>query len=113
MAARLDQSGRKTVSTNRMFVGVPVHLIWYVAVGWWMLGHFAAWFAWTWLMAAPFCGVIAVHYWRGAGRSARLLWHQLRATVRRGTLERLRQRESELRARLEELAGEYVRRLAG
>ncbi|MBN2476141.1 MAG: 1-acyl-sn-glycerol-3-phosphate acyltransferase [Pirellulales bacterium] len=108
-AARLDQPGRKTISTNRMLVGVPLYLIWYGVVAWWMFGYFAAWFAWTWLLAAPLCGLIAVHAWHRAGRTARLLWHQLRVTVRRGRLHRLRREELELRARLGELAAEYVR----
>jgi len=109
LAARLGQPGRKRVSTNRMLVGVPLYLVWYAAVTWWALGYFAAWFAWTWTIAAPFCGVIAVYYWRKAGQTAQLLWHQLRVTVHRGTLKRLRQQESELREQLEELADEYAR----
>jgi hypothetical protein len=109
LAARLDQPGRRTVSTNRMLVGVPLYLIWYAVVAWWMFGYFAAWFAWTWLIAAPFCGLIAVYYWSKAGQTAQLLWHQLRVTVRRGTLKRLRQQESELRERLTELAEEYAK----
>ncbi len=110
LAARLDQPGRKTVSTNRMFVGVPLYLLWYVAAGWWMLASFPTWFAWSWLIAAPFCGVIAIHYWRRAGRTARLLWHQLRATMRRGTLKQLHKQESDLRDRIGKLAEEYGQR---
>ena len=109
VAARLDQPGRKTVSTNRMLVGVPVYLLSYALVAWWVLGDFSAWFAWTWMIAAPFCGVIAIHYWRRGGRMAQLLWHQLRATVHRKELQRLRQQESMLRERLKELAEEYAK----
>jgi len=110
LAARLDQDGRMTVSTNRMLVGLPIYLLWYAVVGWWMIGYeFAAWFVWGWFMAAPFCGVIAIHYWRRSGRVARLLWHQLRVTVNRGTLKQLRQRESALRERIQEMAEEYVK----
>jgi 1-acyl-sn-glycerol-3-phosphate acyltransferase len=109
LAALLDQPGRKTVSTNRMLVGVPVYLIWYAMVAWWAFGHFAAWFAWTWLIAAPFCGVIAIHYWRRSGRMIQLLWHQLSVTVRRKRLQRWRQQESELRERLKDLAEEYAK----
>ena len=108
LAAKMDQSGRMTVSTNRMLVGVPLYLIWYATVAWWMFGYFATWFAWTWLIAAPFCGVIAIQYWRRASRTAQLLWHQLRVTVHRRTLKRLRQEESQLRQRLAELDNEYA-----
>jgi len=109
LAARLDQPGRKTVSTNRMLIGVPLYLLWYAVVAWWAFGYFSAWFAWTWMIVAPFCGVVAVYYWHKAGQTARLLWHQLRVTVRRGTLKRLRQQESKLRERLDELAEEYAK----
>lgn len=109
VAAKMDQPGRKTISTNRMLVGVPLYLGWYVLVAIWMFGYFSAWFAWTWLIAAPFCGVIASHYWRRAGRTAQLLWHQLRATVRRNTLKQLRQQEADLRERLKEMEAQYIK----
>jgi len=109
LASRLDKWGQMTVSTHRLIVGVPLYLIWYALVAWWMLGYFSAWFAWMWMIAAPFCGVIALNYWRKAGRTARLLWQQLRVTVRRGTLLRLRQEEAELRGQLDKLAKEYAR----
>jgi len=107
-ARRLDQAGRQTISTNRMLVGVPLYLLWYAVVAWWMLGYFADWFAWTSTIVAPFFGLIAVYYWRKAGQTARLLWHQLRVTVRRGTLKQLRGQEAKLRERLKELADEYA-----
>ncbi|MBC8869497.1 MAG: 1-acyl-sn-glycerol-3-phosphate acyltransferase [Planctomycetes bacterium] len=109
LAARLDQPGRKTISTNRMLVGVPLYLIWYAVVAWWTFGYFATWFAWAWTIAAPFFGLIAVYYCRKARQTSRLLWHQLRVTVRRGTLKRLRQQEADLRERLKELAEEYAK----
>ena len=107
-AARLDQPGRKTISTNRMLVGVPLYLIWYGVTGWWMAAQFDALLAVTWLIAAPICGIVAVHYWRRAGRTARLLWHQLRVTVRRGDLKRLRKEQAEVRESIQELAEEYA-----
>lgn len=110
LAAKLDQPGRNTISTNRLLVGVPLYLIWYAVVAWWMFGYdFSTWFLATWLIAAPFFGVIAIHYWRRARQTAQLLWHQVRVTVRRDTLKRLRGQESELRDRLEELAEEYAK----
>ncbi len=107
LSAQLDRAGRMAISTNRMLFGVPLYLIWYAVVAWWAFGYFDAWFAWTWTIAAPFLGLIAVYYWRKARQTARLLWHQLRVTVRRGTLRQLRQQESKLRERLTELAEEY------
>jgi hypothetical protein len=107
IASRLDQPGRKTVSTNRMMVGAPIYLLWYMAVGWWMFGYFATWFMVTWMIAAPFLGVLALSYWRRAGRTVSLLWHQVRVTLRRGSLDKLRQQEADLREKLKTLADEY------
>ncbi len=103
----LDQPGRKTITTNRVFVGLPVYLTWYALVGWWMFSYFSNWFAWTWMIAAPFFGVIAVNYWRRAGRLTQQIWHQIRATLDRRTLLSLRQQEADLRVRLRGMAEEY------
>ena len=108
IASRLDQPGRKTVSTNRLLVGVPIYLLWYIAVGWWMFDYFATWFAATWMIAAPFTGVLALSYWRRASRTVSLLWHQLRVTVRRSRLLELRRQEADLRGKLKEMAEEYA-----
>lgn len=109
LSARLDRAGRMAISTNRMLFGVPLYLVWYALVAWWTFGYFDAWFAWTWTIAAPLLGLIAVYYWRKARQTARLLWHQLRVTVRRRTLKGLRQQEADLRERVTQLAEEYAR----
>lgn len=109
LASRLDRSGRMTTSTFRMLVGLPVYVIWYGLVAWWMLGYFSAWFAWGWLISAPFCGVIAIHYWRRGGHVAMLLWHQLCVIIRRDKLNHLRQLDTHLRGRLQELAADYAK----
>ncbi|MBT6156935.1 MAG: hypothetical protein HOL01_18915 [Planctomycetaceae bacterium] len=109
IATRLDQAGRKTVSTNRLMVGLPIYLLWYAAVAWWMIDYqFAAWYRWGWLIASPFCGVVAIHYWRRAGRVAQLLWHQLQVTVRRETLSGLRTQGTKLQKHIGELAEDYA-----
>jgi len=108
LAAKLDQAGRQTISTNRMLVGAPVYLVWYALVAWWMFGYFAPWFASLWMLAAPFCGVSAVYYWRMAGRTLRLLVAQVRVTMDRDTLKRLRRDQAQLREKLSELAEDYV-----
>jgi len=107
LAPFFDQPGRKTIATSRFFVGLPAYLLWYSLVAWWAFGYFAPWFAWTWMIAAPFCGVIAIHYWRRAGRVAQLIWHQIRVTIDRKTLLDLRQQEADLRMRLRGLSEEY------
>lgn len=109
LAAKFDQPGRKTVSTNRVLVGLPLYLIWYGVVAWALFAStLPPWFVWAWLIAAPPCGVIAIHYWRRAAQMARLLWHQVRVTLNRATLKDLRQSQSQLRVRLEDLAAQYA-----
>ncbi|QDU42442.1 2-acyl-glycerophospho-ethanolamine acyltransferase [Symmachiella dynata] len=107
LAPYFDQPGRKTIATSRVFVGLPAYLLWYAVVAWWAFGYFAPWFAWTWMIAAPFCGVIAIHYWRRAGRVAQLIWHQIQVTIDRKTLLNLRQQEADLRTELRGLAEDY------
>lgn len=109
IASRLDQPGRKTVSSSRLMVGVPLYLLWYFVVAWWMFGYFASWFASLWLCVAPFAGLLALYYWRRVKQTALLMWHQVRVTIRRSTLERLRRQQSNLRRRLAKLAEEYAR----
>ena len=108
LAGYFNQLGRQTMATSRMFVGLPIYLAWYALVAWWMWGYYAHWFAWSWMLAAPVLGVIAVYYWRRAGKAAVLLWHQVQATIGRDTLKNLRDEESQLRDRLKELADEYA-----
>lgn len=109
IASRLDQPGQKTVSTNRMLVGLPIYILWYAAVAWWMFAYFATWFAWTWMIAAPFCALISLTFWRQAGATVVLLWHRLRATLQRQQLKQLLQQRSELSQQLTDLSDEYAK----
>jgi hypothetical protein len=108
IAARMDQPGRKTISTNRMLVGVPLYLSWYAIVTI-LLMLFDGRIALIWLALAPFAGLLAVHYCRRAGRSARLLYQQIKALIGRQYLRQLREQRTKLHEQLTELAGEYVR----
>jgi len=109
IAARMDQPGRKTISTNRMMVGVPLYLIWYAVVAWWQYGYFSSWFTWTWLATAPLMGLIALWYWRRASQTVALSWHQVSAIFRRQKLLQIRKQETELREQLRTLAEEYAK----
>ena len=111
LAAKLDQPGRKTVSTHRLLVGLPIYLLWYGLVAWILFASdLPVWFVWTWLAIAPACGVIAIHYWRRAGRTARLLWHQMRMTLNHRKLGELRQVQAQVRERIGRLAADYEQR---
>ena len=108
IAGRMDQQGRKTISTNRLLVGVPVYLLWYLLVGWWMFDYYSNWFAAGWLAAAPTCGVIALNYWRKAKETVELLWHELVAWRRKAYLEQLRRQEDDLSHDLSAMASDYA-----
>ena len=107
IASRMDQPGRKTISSNRMMVGVPIYLVWHAAVTATLM-FYKAQAAWAWLIAAPFAGLIAVYYWRRVRLTTSLLYHQIRVTVGRQQLIQLRQQLAHLRQRLMELAAEYA-----
>jgi len=108
ITSRMDQPGRKTISSNRMMVGVPIYLVWHAAIIVILL-FYEALVAGAWLIAAPVAGLIAVHYWRRIGRTTSLLYHQMRVTVGRQQLTTLRQQLVQLRQRLAKLAEEYAR----
>ncbi len=112
LARRLDQPGRKTISTNRLLVGVPVYLAWYGLVAVWMFGYFANWVAWTWLSLAPLAGLIAVYYWRRAGQAASLLVRQWRVVRQREKLRQLRAQEAVILGKMASLAEEFAQRVS-
>jgi 1-acyl-sn-glycerol-3-phosphate acyltransferase len=106
LTALIDQPGRVTTATHKMMTGVPIYTIWHLgatAAIW----FYAPRFAWFWLFAAPFAGVLALQYWRRFRRASRLLYHEARAIIGRHRLKALRQQRSGLRARLDELSDEF------
>jgi len=107
IASRMDHPGRLTIATHRLLVGVPFYLLWYAAVtvG---VALFSLKIALIWLAAAPLAGVIAWHYWRRAGRTLSLIYHQLRLIFARVQLQQLRRQLGDLRRRLGELADEFT-----
>ncbi|MCA9102957.1 MAG: 1-acyl-sn-glycerol-3-phosphate acyltransferase [Planctomycetales bacterium] len=107
LAKRLDQPGRKTISTNRMLVGTPLYAAWYLVLGL-LVGFFTSWpTAAAWLVTAPLTGIVAMYYWRYARRTARLLYHETLTLLAPGTLRRLRSLRAALCERLEELVEHY------
>ena len=107
IASRMDQPGRRTISTHRLLVGVPIYLLWYAVVTL-LIMLYSPKVAIGWLIAAPFAGLVAVHYWRRAGRTVSLLYHEMRLVFGRIKLQRLRQQLCKLRQRLGELSEEYA-----
>ncbi len=109
ISSRLQPPGRTTVSMSRLCVGLPIYLLWYLAVWWWLFYDFRAapWFAWTCLAALPFLGLLALGYWRAVQDVAGLWWHQCRFLFDRGQLSELRRERDALSTRLSRLGEEY------
>lgn len=108
VASRMDRPGKVTVTTNRLMVSLPAYLAWYAAATGWMYSSFALWFTCSTIIAMPFAGVFALHYWGQACGTALLWWHQIQALLRRGALQQLRAEQTELRETLNGLAQEYA-----
>lgn len=109
VAGKLQTPGRTTVSMYRLFVGVPVYLLWYLVVGWWLFFDFQAtlWFGWVCLGTLPFLGLLALGYWQATHRTAGLWWHQFQFLFHRDQLKSLRQQRDQLSQRLVALGEHY------
>ncbi|MDA1016864.1 MAG: 1-acyl-sn-glycerol-3-phosphate acyltransferase [Planctomycetota bacterium] len=108
LTEKFDEPGYRAKSTLRIAFGLPIYLLWYTAVAYWMFGYFQAWVAWTWLVVAPIVGVIALYSWRLMGETAALVWHQLRFSFNRGALNSLRRQRLRLAETLTQLSREYA-----
>ena len=62
----------------------------------------------AWIVSAPFAGLIALHYWRRAGRTLSLLYHEVRLIFGRIELQQLRSQLDQLRQQLRELSEQYA-----
>ena len=107
VASRLSPPGRTAIALYRLLVGLPIYGLWYAVVALWMFDYFAGWFAWTWLLAMPFAGVVALSYWRRIGRATAVWWRQISCIVHRGRRRELCRMQAELGAKLTELGAEY------
>jgi glycerol-3-phosphate O-acyltransferase/dihydroxyacetone phosphate acyltransferase len=108
IASWADQPGRVTTATSRLMIGLPIYLLWY-AVATIGLVVYAPPIALTWLLVAPFAGVLALYYWRRARDEAFLLYHEVRAMIGGKNLRRLREQLAELRQRLTRLSEDYAK----
>jgi glycerol-3-phosphate O-acyltransferase/dihydroxyacetone phosphate acyltransferase len=107
--ARFFQTpGRSSIALARLLVGLPVYLAWYALVGWWLAGRFTPWTAGLWLGAMPFCGVLALHYWRRARESVRHGLQQANMCFRREQLRKLREEQLAIQHELRAPAERYA-----
>jgi 1-acyl-sn-glycerol-3-phosphate acyltransferase len=108
--ARFAQApGRSTISLARFAVGIPVYGAWYALHAWWMSQYFLPWVAWAWLLPMPFAGLLALQYWRRVKRKSGGWWRDIFVACRPARLKELRAEHDQLRALLEEMAGEFAK----
>jgi len=107
IASWADQPGRVTTATHRLMFGVPIYLLWYAVVAVTIV-FTAPPIALMWLLLAPFAGVLALYYWRGAREEAFLLYHEVRAIIGGKQLRQLREQLAALRQRLRRLSDDYA-----
>ncbi len=113
LAERMQAPGKTTVSLSRLTAGIPIYGLWYFGLAWWLYHTLTPLFATVTLVALPFLGVLALHYWGQTWEALLLRWQQGRLFAQSSRLQRLRQRQRELRTSLAALAQEYEDRLPG
>ncbi len=108
IAASVQSSGRSTLSLARLAFGLPIYLLWYGLVWWWMAErYFLPWVAWVWCAAMPFAGIFALRFWWRAREMFVRWWRELLIFFRPQQLKALRSRNEALRAELEAMAAEF------
>jgi hypothetical protein len=107
--ARLFQTpGRSSVALARLLVGLPFYAAWYAVVAWWLTSRFSEWLAIAWLAAMPFCGIVALQFWRPARQALRHGLQQAQMWLRPERLRQIRQAQLQIRHQLRELAERYA-----
>ena len=108
LTERFGEPGNRAKSTLRIACGLPIYVLWYAAVAYWMFGYFQDWVAWLWLGVAPILGVIALYSWRLMVETVALIWHQLRFSFNRDALKSLRDQRRQVAQTLAQLSHEYA-----
>ncbi|MBI5688715.1 MAG: 1-acyl-sn-glycerol-3-phosphate acyltransferase [Verrucomicrobia bacterium] len=106
VAGRLEGSGRMVVALTRLGLSLPIYAAWYAFVWWRLSLYFLPWVAWTWVLAMPLAGVLALAWIRGLRRTAPLWWAEARLLRDRRRAETLRQEHAAVGRLLEQFASE-------
>lgn len=106
-AGRFEEPGRMTLALYRLLIGLPLHLLWYAAAGWFLLRYFQPWVAVAWLCAMPVAGLLAVDAVRRWRTLAPVWWAEVRLWFRRDEARALRASHAALAAELARLAARY------
>ena len=101
--------GRDTVALAWILLALPILVIWYVLIWWWIADWSQPWIATLWTSLMPFAGVRALLFTRAARTTIPTLWHELRLILRRRRLHELRLQQLELRHQLRQFAADFAR----
>jgi 1-acyl-sn-glycerol-3-phosphate acyltransferase len=106
IAGRLQGSGEMVVALSRLGLSVPIYAAWYAFVWWRMSLYFLPWVAWTWMLAMPVAGLVALAWGRKVRRAARFWWAELRLLAAPQRARALRREDEEIGALLDAFASE-------
>ncbi len=106
VAGRTAGDGRMTVALHRLLLSLPLYALWYAFVAWRMSLYFLPWVTWTWLLAMPFAGLVAIASGRRLRRNLAQGWAELRLLPQRERLATLRAEHAALGDMLEGFATE-------
>ncbi len=107
LAARFND-GRTTLALARLGFGLPLMIATYAGVWFALRSYFLPWVAWTWTLAMPYCGFVALQKLRRLRRGGEALVAQARLCFQPEKLRALRQHQSKVRTLVSGLAGEYA-----
>ena len=109
IVAKVQHPGKKTTALARIGSGIPIYLLWYACIAYNLLQETAqpALITVTNFLLV-LSGTIALKYWPYFTRTMVHLGHQVRASLRRSSLLRLRRELSEIRATLIQYAERYA-----
>lgn len=107
LAAKFQAPGnRTTISLHRLLLGLPIYGAWY-ALAFWFLKPFPWAITSTVLLALPFTGWLALHYWHWARLTWRTWLPQIQLLGKKSELQRLRHQQMHLQKQLRQLASEF------
>ena len=109
IAAHFSREGRMTMALARLGFGLPLMLLTYAGIWFALRSYFLPWVAWSWTIAMPFCGFLALKRLRKLRRGGQALVAQARLCFQKDKLRTLRAQQAEVRTLVASLADEYAK----
>lgn len=106
IARRTTGDGKMVVALHRLLLSLPIYALWYALIAWRMSLYFAPWVTWSWLVAMPFAGLIALAVGRKLKISVPYAWAELKLLAQRERLAVIRAEQAALGRLLETFATE-------